>query len=528
VRRVSPPTRRAATKIALALGSALLVRSAFPSFDLAPAIFVAWLPLLIASADMRPRGALQLGLCQGFVLGICAHAWLVRVLLNNFPTPVWGAVLALILVAVLVALRSGVTLCAVAFSRLAGIPAWLSFPVFGVAAEQLLPCAFPWTNALAVSSTPIWQQAASFGGSAAVSAWICVINGLLAEGFLRARTARVPAFRRPLVSHLTAAFCVFSAMTIMGNVLMRRETSRERAADTLTVALGHYDSETAHVEPVVTLRELSLAAQEAHGAPDLWIWPETTVGTAQTLPQLLRLERDYLRRDRGAGAEAAMRGPLLIGVVTNRAGTLENSAVLLDAETVAGSYSKHVLMPLGETSELWAGMSLPRAMLGQAMPFRPGSDSRPISVARHPLSVSICYEDILADYLFEQVARTRGEILVNLTSDRWFKGTSAVAFHFALARLSAVEHRKTLVRSTRDGVSAVVDSAGRVVASLANQPSAVVNIKVPMLPGASWAESSHAAISVCVPLSALLLLLASWLKRKRAPIARAVGAGVRE
>lgn len=123
---------------------------------------------------------------------------------------------------------------------------------------------------------------------------------------------------------------------------------------------------------------------------------------------------------------------------------------------------------LGETAELWPGLTLPRALLRQASSFRPGKDSKPITVAGHPLTISICYEDILTHYLLEQTARSRGELLVNLTSDRWFKGTSAVAFRFALARLSAVEHRKTLVRSTRDGVSAVVDSAGRVVASLAN------------------------------------------------------------
>ena len=61
--------------------------------------------------------------------------------------------------------------------------------------------------------------------------------------------------------------------------------------------------------------------------------------------------------------------------------------------------------------------------------------------------------------------------------------------------------------------------AGGVIGN-GTQPSAVVNVAVPTLPGASWAESSHAAVSICVPLSALSLLLASWLKRWRAPIAR--------
>src|SRR5690606_33327215 len=78
------------------------------------------------------------------------------------------------------------------------------------------------------------------------------------------------------------------------------------------------------------------------------------------------------------------------------------------------------------------------------------------------LAASICYEDILAERFRDAVLRTLPDLLVNLTSDAWFVGSDAKDFHFALAKLRSVEHGKYMVRATRDGVSGVVDSAGRV------------------------------------------------------------------
>ena len=500
----------------LALLSSLLVRVALPTLDVAPAIFIAWVPLLVASAASSPRTALLLGLLQGFVLGLFSHAWLVGALLRNFPTPVWGAVLALVLVALLVGLRSALVMSGVSFLRAASLPVWLSFPVLQVAAEQLIPGAFPWTNALAVSSTPIWQQAAAFGGSSAVSAWLCLSNGLLAEGWCARRTElALPRAGSAPMRLLSAAVLVVSAMTAVGAGLMWAETTRERAAPTIRIAIGHYDS-SAQADPVAELRTLALLEQRSHRAPDLWIWPETMVSSPQTPRQLTRLANDYLRRDSAVATNVEpLTGPLLLGAVTEHGGILENSALLFTAGNVSGSYSKHVLMPVGETSTLVAGLSLPAASLGRTAPFRPGADSEPLSVSGHPLAISICYEDILAGFIFEQVARSRAELLVNLTSDRWFKGTSAVAFHFALARLRAVEHRKFLIRSTRDGVSAVIDGTGRVVASLSRHPSAIIAVDAPLLSGLSVAESTHDAVSIAVPLVAASLLLLGCLLRRR-------------
>jgi apolipoprotein N-acyltransferase len=502
-------------RVISALVSALLLRATMPVFDVAPLIFIAWIPLLVVAASSRPGTAFRVGSLQGFVLGLLAHAWLVGALLRNFPTPTWGAALALVAVALLVAVRSAAVMAGVAFLSGASVPLWLSFPVLQVAAEQLLPGAFPWTNALSVSSTPIWQQAAAFGGTSAVSAWLCLVNGLLAEAWLQRATA-APRARSELIRLLVASLLVVGAMSALGAWLMRAETERASAAPKIRVAIAHYDSATAAAEPVETLRALALAAQRAHQHPDLWLWPETALGTPQTLQRLTALESDYLRRDRALPGAETVEGPLLLGAVTDHQGILENSAVLFTAGGIVGSYSKQQLMPIGETSTLFAGLSLPAASLRRAAPFRAGSDSSPISLAGHSLAVSICYEDTLADFVFAQASRNPAELLVNLTSDRWFKGTSAVDFHFALARLRAVEHRQFSIRSTRDGVSAAVDSAGRVIASAAGAPSRIFEVSVPLLRGRSIAVAAHRGLGVLTLFLAATLLLFGLARRRTA------------
>src|SRR5450631_2210510 len=111
-----------------ALISALLVRLAMPAFDWAPLILVAWAPLIVVSARSAPTVALLLGSLHGLVLGLVAHAWLVPVLLRNFPIPIWGACLALFFVAALVAVRSAAVAYGVAVLRRSAVPVWLSFP----------------------------------------------------------------------------------------------------------------------------------------------------------------------------------------------------------------------------------------------------------------------------------------------------------------------------------------------------------------------------------------------------------------
>ena len=56
-------------------------------------------------------------------------------------------------------------------------------------------------------------------------------------------------------------------------------------------------------------------------------------------------------------------------------------------------------------------------------------------------------------------------VLVNVTNDAWFGNTVAPYQHLAMARLRSVEMRRPMIRAANSGISALIDSRGRIVAS---------------------------------------------------------------
>ena len=58
------------------------------------------------------------------------------------------------------------------------------------------------------------------------------------------------------------------------------------------------------------------------------------------------------------------------------------------------------------------------------------------------------------------------DVLVTITNDAWYDGTSAPRQHLNQARLRAVESDRYLLRAGTTGISAFVDPSGRVVAEL--------------------------------------------------------------
>jgi apolipoprotein N-acyltransferase len=82
-----------------------------------------------------------------------------------------------------------------------------------------------------------------------------------------------------------------------------------------------------------------------------------------------------------------------------------------------------------------------------------------------PFSVVICYEAIFPNEV-RRFALSGAAVLINLSDDGWFGGSSAPAQHLAMARVRAVENRRWLVRDTNNGITVSVDPYGRIAAQL--------------------------------------------------------------
>ncbi|QPB19983.1 apolipoprotein N-acyltransferase [Rhizobium sp. 007] len=85
----------------------------------------------------------------------------------------------------------------------------------------------------------------------------------------------------------------------------------------------------------------------------------------------------------------------------------------------------------------------------------------PTGLKLYPL---VCYEIIFADEMTGNIADA-GAIL-NITNDAWFGNTPGPYQHFQQARVRAVETGLPLIRDANNGISAIVNAHGQIVAGL--------------------------------------------------------------
>ena len=57
-----------------------------------------------------------------------------------------------------------------------------------------------------------------------------------------------------------------------------------------------------------------------------------------------------------------------------------------------------------------------------------------------------------------------GEVFVNISNDGWYGEGGAPRQHLNMARMRAVENDRWLLRDTNNGITAVIDPYGRIVA----------------------------------------------------------------
>ena len=57
-------------------------------------------------------------------------------------------------------------------------------------------------------------------------------------------------------------------------------------------------------------------------------------------------------------------------------------------------------------------------------------------------------------------------MLFNISNDGWFGKSAARRQHLEIVRMRAAENRRWILRSTNDGITATIDSAGRLRGTL--------------------------------------------------------------
>ena len=245
---------------------------------------------------------------------------------------------------------------------------------------------------------------------------------------------------------------------------------------------------------------------DAHWDSRLIVWPEAAVPAYEDEVKL-----DYLNP---LEDDARKHGTdILLGIPTyDPAGdAYYNSVISLGSSD--GEYHKRHLVPFGENFEFlpaWV-RSLLRSMDLPYSSFSPGAADQPLlQAAGYPVGVSICYEDAFGNEIMR--ALPEAAFLVNVSNDGWFGRSIALPQHLEIARMSALEAGRYLLRTTNTGITAIVDDGGRVLSTAPVGKEDVLSGTIQPLAGSTPASLWGNLPAIC--LSLLLLLAGLWWKRR--------------
>lgn len=217
---------------------------------------------------------------------------------------------------------------------------------------------------------------------------------------------------------------------------------------------------------------------------------------------------------------------VLVGALTVDPGRMEMRGSVLhfdDTGKVADRYYKNHLVMFGEYVPLADVFPLLQRIPAIGKGLQAGEESVTVDVKGVRIAPSICFESTVPHYIRGQVnglARQNNEpdVLVNITNDGWFYGTSCLDFHLACNVFRAVEMRKPVLVCANTGISAHVDDRGRILDECPRRKTGKILAQV--VPGDASSLYRVVGDWVAIGLAALALMAAVIEMFKAARIAR--------
>ncbi|HVC57587.1 MAG TPA: apolipoprotein N-acyltransferase [Stellaceae bacterium] len=501
--------------VAFVLGA--LLAGAMPPFDLSPLIFVSFPGLLWLDDGSRgPWASARLGYVFGLGFFVAGLYWIAAALFVDIARFWWALPFAVLglpaLLAFYPAAALGVTGLA---TRRLDLPAAARVCLFAVAWS-----AAEWGRGHFLTGLPwnltgeVWSGA--FPGSLAMLqsvAWV----GIYGLSFLTVLAAALPA--------------------LLGTASLQRMGQARRAAPALAAALlilcpaaaGAIRLRLLPPVPTGTWLRLvqpsvpeSLKWDPAAASADFRrlielsnapaphpiaavLWPEAAVP--------FFLGRDEADRD-AVAAVAPKGGYVITGALRAsppavRPVQVWNSIEAIDRTgAIRARYDKAHLVPFGEYVPFDDVLPIKKITPG-SIDLSPGPGPQTIALAGLPaFAPVVCYEVIFPGAVVNEAERPAW--ILNVTNDAWYGRSSGPYQHFAIARTRAVEEGLPLVRVANNGISGVIDPAGRIVARTGLDDVTYADIALP----AAAAPTLYEAAGDWPFLAMLALALVPVLRRR--------------
>ncbi len=236
--------------------------------------------------------------------------------------------------------------------------------------------------------------------------------------------------------------------------------------------------------------QLSQQALKKYSSVDLLVWPESMyphprisydpdarvpAGWSQSQDEFRRRLEELAPTSPQLLADTvrALDVPMIVGLESQHFAAdgmhRSNSAMYVDRSGVCqGRYNKMHLVLFGEYTPLVNTLPLIGWITPLASNCEPGDQPTLFRLGNMAIAPNICYETVLSHVIRRQVntlaqQTAMPDVLVNLTNDGWFWGSSELDMHLVCGVFRAIECRRPLLIAANTGFSATIDGDGRIV-----------------------------------------------------------------
>ena len=352
---------------------------------------------------------------------------------------------------------------------------YLLIILFFIIIEQNFPRIFPYK----IGNTQIlfseFSQLISYFGINFISFLVLLINIGLYE-FLFKKNKKEPSL---IVAIILLSF-------IAGQYLEENNDLYNHTEEPVKLAL---------IQPVTSLdkiNQIQKEINEKHKNLYLSIWPESSLDKV-----VLLQKNDYKKFQETFSKKFIFESKyLLFGTIVRNKSGYYNSAILLNNESeIQNIYSKNKLMIFGEFYPLKKIISKIVPIYQEFRELRRGEIKPLILESKTILGILICYED-----LFEinsiKLTKNNSQLLINITNDSWYGDTLASYQHLMLAIPRSIENQKFLVRSTYNGITAVISPKGKILKKINKNQSGYLIYEINLLEKKSFYVKNHFIINL--------------------------------
>ncbi len=468
-----PKTRN----ILLAILSGGLLTAAWPTWGIAPLVFIGFVPLLLLEDRIAhgEKGKLFWLSFLTFLIWNVATTWWV-----------WNATPAAIAAWVLNALFMAIVFNVFhltkkkVFNKPWGnfilIPYWMAFELL----TYLWAAKWPWLNLGNVfSSHHEWIQWYEYTGVAGGTLWILLVNIMIANiiQFFKSRETK------PLFINIGAEAALLLLPIVFSTYIYKHYEDQGKETEVIVVQQNcdpwneqfdhQFDAQVIQNNinlslPLVTPNTRFVVSSESAIQEGIWLDQTQDARALNTL-------HDYIQRFPqmafiigGTTYEWVPQGmendfPARQIGDSDKYYYCHNSALLIDADAMQYR-NKSQLTPGVEAIPEWMGflknfsitMGIARGTL------KTDPESKVMAFGDHKAGVAICYESAFGEYV-GSFCKKGADLLFVITNDGWWGDTPGYKQHFEFSKLRAIENRRCIARSANTGRSGFFNQRGDVL-----------------------------------------------------------------